>query len=154
MTTKDEVRSTVEALKLALEALEETRNALAWFYDSYPQDVTKKGNELLPHVEVVLADLRVALTSNSRALEQPTQQEPVAWPRMTIDASAPIVMTPHPAFTRQPTAQRQWVSLPDAEIDLLTNHFYHNGRPVSREYRVGIARAIEAKLREKNGGLA
>lgn len=66
-----------KAARQALEALEETRNALAWFCDSYPEDVTPKGNELLPHVEVVLADLRVALTSNSRALEQPAQQEPV-----------------------------------------------------------------------------
>lgn len=58
-----------EALKLALEALEETRNALAWFYDSYPQDVTKKGNELLPHVETVLTAIREALA------EQPAQQQ-------------------------------------------------------------------------------
>lgn len=58
-----------KAARQALEALEETRNALAWFYDSYPEDVTPKGNELLPHVEVVLADLRCAL-------EQPAQQEP------------------------------------------------------------------------------
>lgn len=66
MSTKD------EALKLALEALEESRNALAWFYDSYPQDVTKKGNELLPHVETVLTAIREALA------EQPAQQqEPV-----------------------------------------------------------------------------
>jgi len=71
MTTKDEVRSTVEALKLALEALEETRNALAWFYDSYPQDVTKKGNELLPHVETVLTTIREALASQSEALNAP-----------------------------------------------------------------------------------
>ena len=63
MTTKD------EALKLALEALEESRNALAWFYDSYPQDVTEKGNELLPHVETVLTAIREALA------EQPAQQQ-------------------------------------------------------------------------------
>ena len=63
-----------EALKLALEALEESRNALAWFYDSYPQDVTEKGNELLPHVETVLTAIREALA------ERPAQQqEPVAW---------------------------------------------------------------------------
>jgi len=72
MTTKDEVRSTVEALKLALtlalEALEETRNALAWFYDSYPQDVTQKGNDLLPHVETVLTAIRQALANKSKAL--------------------------------------------------------------------------------------
>jgi hypothetical protein len=66
-----------EALKLALEALEETRNALAWFYDSYPQDVTEKGNELLPHVETILAAIRKALS------EQPAQQqEPVAKPKL------------------------------------------------------------------------
>lgn len=51
-----------EALKLALEALEQTRNALAWFYDSYPQDVTPKGKELLPHVETVLTATREALS--------------------------------------------------------------------------------------------
>jgi hypothetical protein len=61
-----------EAMKLALEALEETRNALTWFYDSYPQDVTKKGDKLLPHVETVLTTLREALAA-------PMQQEPVAW---------------------------------------------------------------------------
>ncbi len=57
-----------KAMKLALEALEETRNGLAWFYDSYPQDVTEKGNALLPHVETVLAAIREALA------EQPAQQ--------------------------------------------------------------------------------
>ena len=108
------------AMEQALEALEETRNALAWFYDSYPQDVTPKGNELLPRVETVLTALRQALADNAldkmaenareigldyepvwdnlpsnkdvedalrakrvsqltAALEQPAQQEPVAW---------------------------------------------------------------------------
>lgn len=63
------MNKTQKAMNLALEALEETRNALAWFYDSYPQDVTKKGNELLPHVETVLAAIREALA------EQPAQQQ-------------------------------------------------------------------------------
>ena len=135
-----------EAMKLALEALEETRNALAWFYDSYPQDVTKKGNELLPYVETVLTALREALAKPDfwegyvpepeqpaqqckwptcqseeyqQALaeqikrelvgEQPAHQEPV-W-----DASAPLVMTPHPAF--QQPAQRK--PLADEEIKKL-----------------------------------
>ena len=57
-----------KAMKLALEALEETRNALAWFYDSYPQDVTKKGNELLPHVETVLTAIREALAEQTALL--------------------------------------------------------------------------------------
>ena len=32
----------------------------------------------------------------------------------------------------------------DAAIDAATRHIYHNGRPTSKEYRVGIARAILA----------
>jgi hypothetical protein len=73
----------IEAMKLALEALEETRNALAWFYDSYPQDVTAKGNELLPHVETVLTTLR-------QAIEQAQKQEPVT---VLPDGSAFAVMS-------------------------------------------------------------
>jgi hypothetical protein len=69
-----------KALKLALEALEETRNALAWFYDSYPEDVTPKGNELLPHVEVVLADLRQAL-----AVAEPHKQQPACKQALQVE---------------------------------------------------------------------
>ena len=66
------MRKAQEALKLALEALEETRNGLAWFYDSYPQDVTEKGNALLPHVETVLTAIREALAEDSSGTEQPS----------------------------------------------------------------------------------
>lgn len=61
-----------DTMRLAHDALEETRNALAWFYDSYPEDVTPKGNKLLPHVETVLTALRSALSQQSRidALEK------------------------------------------------------------------------------------
>ncbi len=55
------------------------------------------------------------------------EQEPV-W-----DASAPIVMTPHPAF-----AKRQWVGLTDEEIDEWTPEIH------------SVIQAIEAKLKEKN----
>ena len=72
-----------EALKLALEALEETRNALAWFYDSYPQDVTKKGNKLLPHVETVLTTLREKLA------EQPAQ---TGWEAVAADQAMTIAL--------------------------------------------------------------
>ena len=73
--TKEAI-STERALKLALEALEETRNALAWFYDSYPQDVTKKGNELLPHVETVLTALRKALAEQPAPATELREQAP------------------------------------------------------------------------------
>ncbi len=146
MTTKD------EALKLALDALEETRNALAWFYDSYPEDVTPKGNELLPHVEVVLADLRVALTSNSRALEQPAQgQEPVAWrgralaedtwtlywgdPTGEQDVVEPLYTTPPAATVQEP----------------LTDEQIKQAKPVCADFvsfRAGV-RYAEARYKEK-----
>lgn len=37
----------------------------------------------------------------------------------------------------------------DAAIDAATRHIYHNGRPTSKEYRVGIARAILALRPER-----
>jgi hypothetical protein len=59
------------------------------------------------------------------------QQEPV-W-----DASAPIVMTPHPAF-----AKRTWVGLTEGERD----QFY---KYVTMP---DLVKAIEARLKEKNNG--
>ena len=38
----------------------------------------------------------------------------------------------------------------DEQIDAATRHMYHNGRPTSKEYRVGIVRAILA-MRPANG---
>lgn len=159
----EEMSKQTEALKLALEALEETRNALAWFYDSYPQDVTKKGNELLPHVETVLAAIREALA------EHPAQQqEPVAWQilngvchagiRSTEDlakeAAAGMQKTHdlggslaafhvRPLYT-SPPASKPWVGLTDEEVEDL----YFDGFSMSELKQ--FARAIEAKLREKN----
>lgn len=40
-----------------------------------------------------------------------TKDEPVKWGMVKIDASAPIVMTSHPAFQK-----RTWVGLTDEEI--------------------------------------
>jgi hypothetical protein len=74
------------------------------------------------------------------------QCEPVAFKdsngniRMTVDASAPIVMTPHPSFRQQ----RTWVGLTDDErlevvgIDCADDWFWE------------VCKAIEAKLKEKN----
>ena len=135
-----------EAMKLALAALEETRNALAWFYDSYPQDVTKKGNKLLPHVETVLTTLR-------EALAQP-QQEPVEWQhRKPIEDSEGntrgysdwlsgkgLEWWPHRALYTSPPAQRK--PLTDEEIDWMTRGNNYPGTvPGARRF----ARAIEAK---------
>lgn len=135
-----------EALKLALEALEETRNALAWFYDSYPEDVTPKGNELLPHVEVVLADLRVALTSNSRALEQPAQQDYWQEEARRYAQNADFWRGKYESAT----AQRK--PLTDEQIDDIWNRYCDEMGEASINDAYDIARAIEAAhgIKEKN----
>ena len=50
--------------------------------------------------------------------------------------------------TPQP-AQATQAEVTDAAIDAATRHIYHNGRPASKEYRVGIARAILALRPER-----
>ena len=155
-----------ETLELALEALEETRNALAWFYDSYPQDVTKKGNELLPHVETVLTALREALA------EQPAQQEPVGCEGAIVNGRVYADRLEHDykfeceagplhlcadwvelrrcfewmAQHTSPPAQRTWVGLTEEEIEKLKHLVdwtasWSHGR---------FAYELEAKLKEKN----
>ena len=165
-----------ETLKLALEALEETRNALAWFYDSYPQDVTSKGNALLPHVETVLTAIREALA------EQLTQQqEPVAW-MVDVDLAnyqgqseyrtilawnaKPVWSGTHeinevlksvPLYTALPR-RKPWVGLTDEEMRDLEKQFNaERVRTPDEEYLIIYPgdywtwqRAIEAKLKEKN----
>ena len=88
-----------------------------------------------PGMRLYHDDIRAAITALRTAIAEAESVEPV-W-----DASAPIVMTPHPAF-----AKRQWVGLTDEEVDGLwemaklfapAKHFYL---------------LIEAKLKEKNNG--
>jgi hypothetical protein len=93
-----------------------------------------------------------------QALAAPVQ-EPVAWiwkyangeeevvfaPPRHVDASyvdAPSTITP--LYTTPPAAQRQWVGLTDAEVMQTMS-----GDWTSQFY---FARAIEAKLKEKNNG--
>ena len=58
---------------------------------------------------------------------------PIDW-----DASAPVVVTPHPAF------KKPWVGLTEDEALALGKQYYNS--PVSLMY------AVEAKLKEKNNG--
>ena len=51
-------------------------------------------------------------------------------------------LVPHPSMATQ-------AELTDAAIDAATRHIYHNGRPTSKEYRVGIARTILALRPER-----
>jgi hypothetical protein len=92
------------------------------------------------------AYLRVMEEVESRAIldyEGLRKDEPVACGMQTvkIDASAPLVMTPNPAFQK-----RTWVGLTEYQIDELEKEFI--GFSVPNIYN--FVQAIEAKLKEKN----
>ena len=127
-----------EALKLALEALNTPRPT-----DSYPP--------LWRSYEKTIND---AITAIKQALAAPVQ-EPVAW-RYDLKQTGSFagVSTEYsriklkigqnwtPLYTTPPAAQRQWVGLTAGERDaLFTKHYQWDD----------YGRAIEAKLKEKNG---
>jgi hypothetical protein len=109
-----------EALKLALEALETCE--VAW-------PGTRFKSKYFAEDEV-----KAAITAIKQALAAPVQ-EPVAigWDTKTD--------TPIMGYTTPPAAQRQWVGLTDEERDDVLDIY------ITAE---GRARAIEAKLKEKN----
>jgi hypothetical protein len=140
-----------KAMKLALEALEnsidlvsqEARNAEE-LYGKYPTRLARIQGLVAFEVahEKAITALREALA------EQPAQQEPVAWivEGMEIywhtapDLNDWIRQNGQPLYT-SPPAQRTWVGLTDIEIqEIWFTHLNRNSQ----------ARAIEAKLKEKN----
>ena len=133
-----------DVMKLALEALEEITDEVFSPYDN------KLGK--------AITALREALA------EQPVQQEPVAWgvdwgkagdiPCVSIIKRLPsggievVAVEYAPYSYTSPPAQRTWVGLTNNEL-----------QPIADEYRIlfgswveDFARAIEAKLKEKNNG--
>lgn len=79
-------------------------------------------------------------------------QEPVAWlsrryvdnfPVSGYETAQPTEYGAFPVYTTPPAAQRQWVGLTDDEVSSLMRKFPDH-------LTWGIARAIEAKLEEKN----
>lgn len=56
-----------------------------------------------------------------------------------------------PLYTAPPP-QREWAGLTDGEIDRLMNEFFYLGMEPTGAHYGNFARAIEVKLREKNGG--
>ena len=92
-----------EALKLALEALEEYVNVVVSVNDP---------NEWTPKVADAGEPARKAITAIKEALAQP-EQEPVAW--LTEERYAQL----H-------TAQRTWVGLTDEEVGDLSDFAYAN----------------------------
>lgn len=110
-----------ELIQMALEALE-------WCYDvtEWPANGDSAQDKAIEALRARLA--------------QPEPEPVVKW-----DASAPLVVHPHPAFqATQP--QREWQVLTNEEYELMVEKYVTNGYFDTLEY----ARAIEAKLKEKN----
>jgi hypothetical protein len=159
-----------EALKLALEA----HQAMREWIDAVPDDTVLPAmpgcdRDWLDTVEAIL----------KKALAQPAPvQEPVAWmhtmiddvvvghqpadlnvhpdrwmplykdptPCQTCEALARTVMMDQTAHdTTPPAAQRQWVGLSQNELDAMFSNTIKGKKLVN-----WVARAIEAKLKEKN----
>ena len=76
--------------------------------------------------------------SDERLMEMPKQEQ--GEPAMKWDASAPLVMSPHPAFQ-----QRTWVGLTDKEAMQICE----DCGCLSEDWLI-LLDAIEAKLRSKN----
>ena len=131
-----------EALKLALEALEELNNTSSYWWPPiyWWHEVD----------EATVAKIDSAITAIKETLAQP-EQEPVAWMKASDtewsmsffeeDGYVPLYTTPTP--------QRTWVDLTDAEIDAEANSILTSD-PVQWWRR--LARAVLAKSKEKNNG--
>ncbi len=121
----------IEAMK---EALEIIKNMRSGYGDDYPTEKERK-----------------TITALRQAIEEAENQEPVAWiqeDRIVPEIGYDCTMTrEHPkdlGYTPLYTApsRKEWVGLTDEEI----NNLDYSGT------RIEFVRAIEAKLKEKNGG--
>ena len=99
-------------------------------------------------------DMSEACESLREALaEQPAQQEPVAWMEMVVANLVREGVNKHRArelaqhFYTSPPAQRTWVGLTDEEAK---KAFAEHNCDISKDLAGILARAIEAKLKEKN----
>ena len=91
-----------------------------------------------------------------RAIEQAGKQRPIGWwnGRETAwfehESNGSVDDCTIPLYTTPP--QREWVGLTDEEIDDIWDTHCDEMGDARQEYALCIARAIEAKLKEKNYG--
>jgi hypothetical protein len=144
----------IDAMKQALEAFNQIDMAGIRY--------NEKPVECVGRLRAIAID---AATGLRQAIEQAEKQEPVAW--MWLQNGNPVnafVMKPQidekyweergftnaPLYTAPP--RKEWVGLTDFEINKITN----SPQPVdetSSGYVLPFAKAIQAKLKEKNGAL-
>lgn len=130
---------TIEAMKQALEALERGR----------PQIVGV----------LVQQDQDAAIHAIRAAIEQAEKQEPVAWMYVNTDGECEQIeysknepMPDDPSITPLYTAPRQWQGLTDEDLDIRALWDILAGmNNADGSIVVQFAKAIEAKLKEKNG---
>ena len=124
------------------QALEEKQEPVAWISDS-----PTKGNGKQLHWTKSEAWRWSSNITPLYTAPPKHEKEPVAWANSfdlkNFDMkvrTGPDLHHTVPLYTAPP--KREWVGLTDEEMDELVNRFA----------RYGLAREIEAKLREKNGG--
>ena len=127
-----------EAMKLALEALESCGEDEWYTEDDFGMSQTYDEKKV-----------ENAITSLRQAIAEAEKQEPVAW--MWKDET--ITTDPDredgtwtPLYTH-PQPKREWVGLTDEEIEKATG--CDKTKPLWLAI-IGVSRAVEAKLKEKN----
>jgi hypothetical protein len=133
-----------EALKLALEALENTTPT------GFNMERDKQFYAAITAIKQALALDKMAENARELGLNYEPTQEPVAffcpiqgfyWAKPTkITAPVTVDVKPLPLYTPPPGCKRQWVGRTDEKIDELMYRFT----------RYELLYAIQAELKEKN----
>ena len=154
---------TKESLRLALEALETPWNAP--YVNGCDLALGKKVKAITAIKEALANEALEKMAENARelGLDYEPEQEPVAWMYEVNNAHTCLDLfeppddaydegTLHPLYTTPP--QRTWVSPTDKEIEAIWEVAmfanYGVGAELSNQPFVHYARAIEAKLKDKN----
>jgi hypothetical protein len=154
-----------EALDLALEALEELQPD-----DAYPYSLQSKAITAIKQARALDKKAENArelgldyepeerYTYGTPLLDAFTKPAPVQEPVAIVDEDGVIVVCNYKykpgdkLYTTPPAAQRQWVGLTDEEVTKMPAWIYSPDQDgmTAEEGLETFARAIEAKLREKN----
>jgi len=122
------------------------------------REAMKQALDALGYVMSHGAQVQIAKDILTQAIEQAEKQEPVAWLKTWSDGSVSVLKTKSHAFADHELEplyaappKREWVGLTDDEL----LDFSYRSQKIDASNspwfdRWGFARAIEAKLKEKN----